>query len=65
MADWTIEEVLRRALSLEAENYGEYTREAEAATDPAVKAMFKFLAEEERHHIQLIKDKMAEHNVKE
>lgn len=45
MPDWTIEEVLRRALSIEAENYGEYQREADASTNPAVKAMVSFLAE--------------------
>jgi rubrerythrin len=65
MADWTIEEVLRRALTIEAENYGEYTREAEKATVPAVKAMFTFLAKEEEAHIKLIKDKMAQFGVKE
>jgi rubrerythrin len=65
MPDWTIAEVLRRALSIEAENYGEYQREADAASNPAVKAMFTFLAGEEKRHIKLIKDKMAEHNITE
>ena len=63
MPDWTIKEVLERALQIEAENYGEYQRESDAASNPAVKAMFKFLAEEEKGHIKLIKDKMAEFNI--
>jgi rubrerythrin len=63
--DWTIEEVLRRALTIEAENYGEYTREAQTATVPAVKAMFTFLAKEEEGHMQLIREKMAQFGIKE
>ena len=65
MPDWTIKEVLERALQLEADNYAEYSREAGEATNPAVKAMFLFLAEEEKRHIKLIKDKMAEFNITE
>ena len=52
MAKWTMEEVLRLALRHEMEN-------------PAIRAMFKFLADEERNHIKLIRDKMAEFKVKE
>ncbi len=65
MPDWTIKEVLERALQIEAENYGEYHREAGTATNPAVKAMFTFLAEEEKRHIKMIKDKMAEFKITE
>jgi rubrerythrin len=65
MPDWTIKEVLERALQIEAENYGEYQRESADSSNPAVKAMFTFLAEEEKRHIKLIKDKMAEFNITE
>jgi len=52
------------ALRLEEENYGEYEKSADEATNPGVKAMFKFLAGEERNHIRLIKEKMEQFNVK-
>lgn len=65
MAEWTMEEVLRLALRLEMENFGEYNKAAEEAENPAIRAMFKFLADEERNHIKLIRDKMAEFQVKE
>lgn len=65
MAEWTMAEVLRLALRHELDNYGEYRRAAEHMQNPAVKAMFAFLAEEEKGHIKLIRDKMAEFEVGE
>lgn len=65
MAKWTMAEVLRLALRHERENFGEYTKAAEEAQNPAIRAMFRFLADEERSHIKLIRDKMAEFQVKE
>lgn len=65
MAEWTMAEVLRLALRQELDNYGEYKRAAEKMQSPAVKAMFAFLAEEEKGHIKLIRDKMAEFKVGE
>jgi len=65
MTDWTLEEVLRRALQLEIENFGEYKRGAEESTIPSMKAMFEFLAGEEKRHMQIIRDKMAELKLKE
>jgi rubrerythrin len=64
MAKWSMEEALRLALRLEEENFGEYEKNAADATNPGVKTMFRFLADEERKHIQLIKDKMAQFHVK-
>jgi rubrerythrin len=64
MADWSMEEALRMALRLEAENFAEYEKSAAEATNPGVKSMFRFLAGEERNHIKLIKDKMKQFNVK-
>jgi rubrerythrin len=65
MAEWTMEEVLRLALRHEMENFGEYKKASEEAENPAIRAMFKFLADEEMSHIKLIRDKMAEFKVKE
>jgi rubrerythrin len=65
MAKWSMEEVLRMALRLELQNYGEYQKEAQESDIPSLKAMFTFLADEEKHHIKLIRDKMAEFKVKE
>ncbi|MCP2500588.1 MAG: hypothetical protein NCA08_03350 [Deltaproteobacteria bacterium] len=64
MADWSMEEALRMALRLEADNFAEYEKSAAEATNPGVKSMFRFLAGEERNHIKLIKDKMEQFNVK-
>ena len=65
MAEWTMQEVLRLALRTEMQNFGEYTKASKEMQNPAIRAMFKFLAEEEENHIKLIRDKMAEFNVKE
>ncbi|HJX72614.1 MAG TPA: ferritin family protein [Candidatus Deferrimicrobiaceae bacterium] len=65
MAEWTREEVLRLALRHEMENFGEYKKASEEAQNPAIRAMFRFLADEEKNHIKLIRDKMTEFRVKE
>ena len=65
MAKWTMEEVLRLALRHEMENYGEYKKASEQMANPAVRKMFTFLMEEEKRHIQLIREKMAEFRVSE
>lgn len=64
MANWSMEEALRFALKLEEENFGEYQKSAKEAANPGVRSMFLFLAEEEGKHIKLIRDKMAQFNVK-
>jgi len=64
MAKWSMEEALRLALRLEEENFGEYEKSAEEATNPGVKAMFRFLAGEERNHIRLIQEKMTQFDIK-
>ena len=63
MANWSMEEALRMALRLEAENFAEYEKSAAEATNPAVKSMFRFLADEERNHLKLIRQKMEQFNV--
>jgi rubrerythrin len=65
MGKWSMEEVLRMALRLELQNYGEYQKGAQESKIASMKAMFSFLAEEEKKHIKLIRDKMAEFKVKE
>lgn len=65
MADLTIEEALRMALRLERENFAEYRKASNAAENPALKAMFAFLAGEEEGHIRLIRDRMAKAGVSE
>ncbi|MBF8257889.1 MAG: Rubrerythrin protein [Actinobacteria bacterium] len=65
MAKWTMEEALRMALRLELQNYGEYQKGARESQISSMKAMFAFLAEEEKRHIKLIRDKMTEFKVKE
>ena len=65
MAKWTMDEVLRRALRLELVHSGEYQKGANEAKIPSLKAMFTFLAEEEKKHAKLIRDKMAQFKVKE
>jgi rubrerythrin len=64
MANWSMEEALRMALRLEAENFAEYEKSAAEAANPGVKSMFLFLAEEERNHLKLIREKMEQFNVK-
>jgi rubrerythrin len=64
MANWSMEEALRFALKLEEENFVEYEKSAKEAANPGVRTMFLFLADEERRHIRLIQDKMAQFNVK-
>ena len=64
MAEWSMEEALRLALRLEEENFEEYEKNAAGATNPGVKAMFRFLANEERNHMKLIREKMEQFNVK-
>jgi rubrerythrin len=64
MAEWSMEEALRMALRLEAENFAEYEKSAAEATSPGVKSMFLFLAGEERNHLKLIKEKMEQFHIK-
>jgi rubrerythrin len=65
MAKWTMAEVLRLALRHEMDNFGEYNKASQETENPAIRAMFEFLADEERNHIKLIRDKKAEFKVKE
>ena len=65
MAEWTMAEALRFALRLEMENFAEYKKASEETESPAARAMFRFLADEEKKHIRLIRDKMTEFQVRE
>jgi len=63
MADGSMAEALRMAFRFEKENFEEYRKSAGETTDPGVKAMFEFLATEERRHMDLILDMMRRHDV--
>lgn len=63
MADWSMEEALRMAMRLEEENFAEYRKSAAEAASPGVRSMFLFLADEERNHLRLIREKMEQFNV--
>lgn len=63
MANWSMSEALRTALRYERENFDEYEAGARETADPGVKSMFRFLAGEERKHMDLILDMMRRHNV--
>ncbi len=65
MAEWKMADVLRLALRHEMDNFGEYQKAAKEMESPALRSMFSYLAEEEKKHIKLIKDKMAEFKVAE
>jgi len=65
MVNWTMAEVLRLALRHEMDNFGEYQKAAKEMEDPALRSMFSFLADEEKKHVRLIKEKMAEFKVTE
>ena len=65
MAEWTMAEVLRLALRHEMDNFGEYQKAAKEMEDPALRSMFSYLADEEKKHVRLIKEKMAEFKVTE
>jgi rubrerythrin len=58
MAEWSMEEALRMALRWEKENFEEYGNIAAETSNPGVKTMFLFLANEERNHMKLIQDMM-------
>ena len=63
MAEWSMEDALKMALRLEQDNFAEYEKSAREAANPGVKSMFEFLANEERNHIRLIRDKMKQFKV--
>ncbi len=65
MAEWTMADVLRLALRHEMDNFGDYQKAAKEMESPALRSMFSYLAEEEKKHIKLIRDKMAEFKVTE
>ncbi len=65
MATVTMADALRMALRLEKENHADYRKHAEEAKSPALRAMFSFLAGEEKKHISIILAKMKELKVKE
>ena len=49
-------DILKQALLLEQRGHALYTRAAETATDPAVKAFFAAMADEETSHIEVLRN---------
>jgi len=63
VAEWSMEEALRMALRFERENFEEYEKNAGETTNPGVRSMFRFLANEERNHMRLIEEMMRRFHV--
>jgi rubrerythrin len=63
MSEGSLADALRTAFRFERENLEEYEKGAGETADPGVKAMFTFLAGEERRHMELIREMMRRHDV--
>jgi rubrerythrin len=63
MADWSMEDALRMALRFEEKNFVEYEKSARETSNPGVKSMFLYLANEERKHMKLIEEMMKRFDV--
>jgi rubrerythrin len=51
-------EIIQMALEREKEAVREYTEYAQTASDPKVREMLLFLAEEEKKHVKLIREEI-------
>ncbi len=51
-------EIIQMALEREKDAVRDYTDYAGTATDPKVREMFLFLAEEEKKHVRLLKEEI-------
>lgn len=58
-----MEEALRMALRFEKDNFEEYEKCAGETSNPGVKTMFLFLANEERKHMELIREMMGRFHI--
>ncbi len=63
MAEWSMEDALRMALRFEEKDFVEYEKGARETSDPGVKSMFQYLANEERKHMKLIGEMMKRFDV--
>ena len=51
-------DVIRMALGREKAAVRDYTEFAKTATEPSIREMFLFLAEEEKRHVKLLRDEI-------
>jgi rubrerythrin len=58
-------DVIRMALEREKTAYRNYTEYARLATEPAIKELFQFLAEEEKRHVKLLSDEIEKETFQE
>jgi len=58
-------EVIRMALDREKVAYRNYTEYARLATEPAIRELFQYLAEEEKKHVKLLTDEIEKETFQE
>jgi len=58
-------DVIRMALDREKVAYRSYTEYARVATEPAIKELFQFLAEEEKKHVKLLREEIEKETLQE
>jgi len=51
-------EIIRMALEREKEAVVDYSEYAKSTSDPKVREMFRFLAEEEKKHVKLLQEEI-------
>jgi erythrin-vacuolar iron transport family protein len=58
-------DVIRMALDREKEAYRIYSEYARAATEPEIREMFLYLADEEKKHVKLLTDEIEKETFQE
>jgi rubrerythrin len=58
-------DVIRMALDREKVAYRNYTEYARIATEPAIKELFQYLAEEEKKHVKLLQEEIEKETLQE
>jgi len=58
-------DVIRMALEREKVAYRNYTEYARIATQPEIRELFKYLAEEEKKHVKLLSDEIEKETLQE
>jgi len=58
-------EVIRMALDREKVAYRNYTEYARIATQPEIRDLFRYLAEEEKKHVKLLSDEIEKETLQE
>ena len=58
-------DVIRMALEREKSAYRNYSEYARIATQPEIRELFKYLAEEEKKHVKLLADEIEKETLQE